>query len=113
MIRVVETLAAQEEAPNRLSVSVVVAEGERRAAEFIRVKDALLEWQRSGRAARGALDIDIHTEESLSSVTLNEFMNVVSERDAQISEFYRDLKEAIICMVSPSGKRIKKIGFAH
>jgi len=40
-------------------------------------------------------------------------MNIVSERDAQISEFYGDLKEAIICTVSPSGKRIKKIGFAH
>ena len=96
-----------------MSVSVAVAEGESRAAEFIRVKDALLEWQRSGRAARGALDIDIQTEESLSSATLHEFMNIVSGRDAQVFEFYEELKEAIICTVSSSGKRIKKIGFAH
>ena len=96
-----------------MSVSVAVAEGESGSAEFSRVKDALLEWQRLGRAARGALDIDIQTEESMSSATLHEFMNIVSGQDAQVFEFYRDLREATICTVSPSGKRIKKIGFAH
>ena len=77
------------------------------------MKDALLEWQRSGRAARGALQIDIQTEDSLSLPTLQEFMSIVSERDPQLFEFYKNLKEAKVCAVSPSGRILKKIGFAH
>jgi hypothetical protein len=113
MIRVVEKLATEEQTPNRLSVSVAAGEGETSAAVFSDVKEALLEWQRSGRSTRGILEIEIQTEESMSMSALQEFMNTVSATDPQIYEFYRGLKDATVRTVSPSGKRIKTIGFAH
>jgi hypothetical protein len=113
MVRVIETLSAEGKAANSLSVTVAVGENENSMAEFARVKDALLTWQRSGHSARGGLEIDIQSEEAVCTATLQEFMNVVSERDPEMGEFYRNLKEAKIYVVSPAGRIIKTVGFAH
>ncbi len=113
MIKVVENLGVEGKPPNRLSISVAVGEGESTEAEFGRVRDALLAWQKSGRAARGALEIEIQTEESGSSDVLHTFMRIVSAEDPLLHEFYGTLQGAEICTVAASGKRIKKIGFAH
>ena len=111
MIKVVEQLGAEAEQPNRLSVSVAVGEGESTVVEFGRVRDALLKWHKSGRGIRGALEIEIQTEESGAREILHTFMNVVSEKDAWVGAFYGSLSKAEICTVTPSGKRIKTIGF--
>ena len=113
MVKVVETLGTGIKSLNRLSISVALGAGENASAEFSRVKDALLEWQKSGHAAAGALAIEIGTEEPNSRAVLNTFMNIVSSKERLIHEFYRSLREAEICVVSPGGKRIKKLGFAH
>jgi len=105
MVKVVET--------SRLSVSVAVKKRGSTAAEFGRVKIALLEWHKSGRAAGGSLTIDIRAEGPRSSEVLHSFMHIVSEQDPLVSEFYSSLGEAVIRMVSPSGKIVKKIGFAR
>lgn len=105
MIKVVET--------SRLSVSFTAKKGERTAADLGRVKAALLDWHKSGRAAGGFLAIDIRTSKARSSDVLHSFMHVVSEQEPVVSEFYSSLSEAVIRTVSPSGKIIKKIGFAR
>ncbi len=113
MVKVVETLDTKAKSPSRLSISVAFGAGENASAEFSRVKEAILEWQKSGRAASGTLAIEIRAEESDSQGVLNAFLNTVSSNERLIHQIYRSLREAEICVVSPGGKRIKKLGFAH
>ncbi len=105
MVKVVEK--------SHLSISFAVNKGESTAVDFGGVKTALLDWHKSGRAAGGYLEIDIRTNKARSSEVLQSFMHVVSEQEPSLSEFYRSLSEAVIRTVSPSGKIIKKIGFAR
>ena len=113
MIKVVETLGGENKPPNHLFVSVAVDEPESAGAEFSRVKAALLEWQKSGRAAKGSLAIEIQTETPHSNPILHAFMITLSGQDPLVHEFYTNLRRAEISMVSPSGKTIKNLGFAR
>jgi hypothetical protein len=105
MVKVLET--------SQLSVSVAVKKRGSAEAEFGRVRTALLDWHKSGRAVGGSLTIDIRADRPRSSEMLHSFMRVVSEQDPLVSEIYSSLGEAMIRTVSPAGKIIKKIGFVR
>ena len=113
MVKILERFEADHSAPSHLSVSVAIREGENAVTEFARVKGALLQWQGLRDTGPDTLAIEIETEEAQRHETLNLFLNIVSETDPLIDRFYKSVKEAEICLVSPSGKRIKKVGFSH
>src|SRR2546426_665443 len=112
MITVLEAFGTGSKPQSHLSISVAVREGESYESEFCGVRDTLLEWQKSRGAGCGAVAFKIQTAESSSAVILNLFMNIV-EQDTLIKELLGNLKEGELSLVSPSGRRIKKLGFAH
>jgi hypothetical protein len=113
MVKILERFVADHSVPSNLSISVAVREDENDVAEFARVKDALLQWQSSRDTGLDTLAIEIETEEVRRHETLNLFLNIVSEIDPRIDRLYKSVKEVEISLVSPSGRRIKKLGFSN
>jgi hypothetical protein len=108
MLKVLETRGLDS-----LFISVAVHEGESPESEFGPVKEVLLEWQRAHGASPNRLTIEIQTEESKRHEILRHFFQVVSSTDPLLYQFYQNVREAEICLVSPTGKRFKKVGFSH
>jgi len=113
MLKISEALAGTGALSYRLCLSVVVRADENSDIEFERVRNALINWRNSGRSSRGFLEIELETEESQSNALLQELMRVICKWDSQMYDFYRELKGAEVRIVSPSGRKIKKLGFAH
>jgi hypothetical protein len=110
MIKLVEGIAASNKSLKGLALKVTFQEGETVQTEFYRVKDALLHWQRAQGAACGALEIEYQADES-SWPQIEQFWVNKASTDALIRSLFESVGSVDLCMVTPTGSKIRRIGF--
>jgi hypothetical protein len=110
MIKLVEGLAASDKTLKGLAVTVTFREGESVQTEFYRVKDALLDWRRSHGEACAALELEYQADES-SWPQIEEFWVTKTTTDRLIRSLFESLGNVDLCLVTPTGSNIKRIGF--
>jgi hypothetical protein len=110
MIRLIEGIAGSNKALKGLALKVSFQEGETVQTEFYRVKDALLDWQRAHGAACGALEIEYQADQS-SWAQIEEFWGSKTKTDPLIQALFRSVGNVDLCMVTPAGSNIRRIGF--
>lgn len=110
MIKLVEGIAANSKALKGLAVKVTFQEDETVQTEFDRVKDALVDWQRAQGAGCGALEIEYQADESSWS-QIERFWVSKTTTDPVIRHVFESVGSVDLCMVTPSGNNIRRIGF--
>ena len=110
MITLVEGMAARNKALKGLALRVTFQEGETVQTEFYRVKDALLDWQRAHGAACGALEIEYQADE-FSWPQIEQFWVNKTSTDPLIRSVFESVGNVDLCMVTPTGSNIRRIGF--
>jgi hypothetical protein len=110
MIKLVEGIAASNKALKGLALKVTFGEGETVQTEFYRVKDALLDWLRAQDAGCGALEIEYQAEES-SWPQIEQFWVSKTNTDPLIRSVFKSVGNVDLCMVTPTGGNIRRIGF--
>ena len=110
MIKLVEGIAARNKALKGLALQVTFGEGETVQTEFYRMKDVLLDWQRAHNAGCGALEIEYQTDES-SWPQIEQFWFSKTNADPLIRSVFESVGHVDLCMVTPNGNNIRRIGF--
>ncbi|SRR5260221_13983650 len=110
MIKLVEGVAASNKALKGLGLRVTIQEGDTVVAEFDRVRHALLDWHRTHGAACGALEIEYQAHES-SWPEIEQFWVNKNETDPVIQALLQQIGSIDLCMVTPTGKNIRRIEF--
>ena len=110
MIQVVEGVAASDKAKKGLAIKVSFQEGESVQSEFYRVKDALLDWQRLRGEACAALELEYQAEQSIWD-QVEQFWLAKIDTDRLIRSLFEAVGNVDVCLVTPSGGSIKRIGF--
>jgi len=110
MINLVEGIAASNKALKGLAVKVTVESGETVHTDFDRIKDALLDWLRTRGAVCGALEIEYEAGES-SWPQIERFWVNRSAADPVIQALLKRVGNFDLCMVTPAGDNIRRIGF--
>ncbi len=110
MIKLVEGIAARSKALKGLAVRVTFQEGETVQTEFYHLKDALLDWQRAHGAGCGALEIEYQVNES-SWPQIEQFWVSKTNTDPLVRSVFESVGNVDLCMVSPTGSNIRRIGF--
>ena len=110
MIKLVEGISATNKALKGLALEVTFGEGETVQTEFYRVKDALLDWQRVHDTGCGALEIVYQADES-SWPQIEQFWVSKTITDPLIRSVFERVGNVDLCMVTPAGNNIRRIGF--
>jgi hypothetical protein len=110
MIKLVEGIAASNRALKGLALKVTFEEGETVQTEFYRVQDALLDWQRAHGLIGGALEIEYQVDES-SWPQIEQFWVSKTNTDPLIRSVFESVGNVDLCMVTPTGSNIRRIGF--
>ena len=110
MIKLVEGVAVGNKELKGLALKVTFQEGETVNTEFDGVKDALLDWQRTHGAACGALEIEYQALKSSWS-QIEQFWVNKSKTDPLIQSLLQRIGNFDLCMVTPIGDNIRRIGF--
>ncbi|MCX6923820.1 MAG: hypothetical protein NT154_11535 [Verrucomicrobia bacterium] len=91
-------------------MKVTFVEGETVQTEFYRVKDALLDWRRAHGTGCGALEIEYQADES-SWPQIEQFWVGKTNADPLIRSVFENVGNVDLCMVTPTGSNIRRIGF--
>jgi hypothetical protein len=110
MIKLIEGIAASNKNLKGLALKVTFQEGDTAHTEFDLVKDALLDWQRTHGAACGALEIEYQAHES-GWAQIEQFWVNKSKTDPLIQALLQRVGYFDLCMVTPTGNKIRRIGF--
>ena len=110
MIKVVEGIAARNKSLKGLALKVTFAEGETVQTEFYSVKDALLDWHRAHGAGCGAVEIEYQADEP-SWPQIEQFWVSKTNTDPLIRSVFASVGNVDLCMVTPTGSNIRRIGF--
>src|SRR5579864_5057090 len=112
VIKLVEGIAASNKALKGLAVKVTFQAKETVHTEFEPVKDALVNWLRTHGAACGALEIEYEAGES-SWEEIERFWVNKSAADPAIHALLQKVGNFELCLVTPAGDNIRRIGFEH
>lgn len=110
MIKLVEGIAAGSRVLKGLAVKVTLRESETVQTEFYEVKDALLDWHRAHGASCGALEIEYQADESIWA-QIEQFWVGKTSTDPLIRPLFESIGNVDLCMVTPTGSNIRRIGF--
>ena len=110
MIKFVEGIAASNKALKGLAVKVTIQASETVQTEFDSVKDALLGWLRTHGDGCGAFEIEYEAGES-SWPQIEQFWISKSAADPVIQTLLKRVGNFDLCMVTPVGDNIRRIGF--
>ena len=110
MIKLVEGITAGNKALKGIAAKVIFQEGETMETEFCRLKDALLDWRRAHGAGCGALEIEYEADES-SWPQIEQFWINKTQSDLLIRSVFESVGNVDLCMVTPAGSNIRRIGF--
>lgn len=110
MIKVVEGRAASHESLKGLAVTITFHAGENVQTEFIGVKEALMDWRRYHGEACAALELEYEAEATSWPQIEHYWANKVAT-DPLIRSLFESLASVELCLVTPAGNDIKRIGF--
>ena len=110
MIKLIEGIAASNKNLKGLALKVTFEKGDTVQTEFYGVKDALLEWQRAHGAGCGALEIEYQADES-NWPQIEQFWVSKTNTDPLIRSVFENVGNVDLCMVTPNGNNIRRIGF--
>jgi hypothetical protein len=110
MIKLVDGIAAGSRASRGLVVKVTFEAGDTVHTDFDIVKDTLSDWLRTHGAACGALEIEYEADAS-SWPQIEQFWINKTTADPLLQALLHRLGKFDLCMLSPAGDNIRRIGF--